>query len=90
MSSLPYAVPSLANVYVLTIGSSDTARPLSPSFVDLGRITVLTFYKGQVSLTTDKLRYDLYLELENPLKRRVALGCTLSRITKAVWEHFRT
>lgn len=72
------------------MGSSDITWPLSPSLVDLERITVLTFYKGQVSLITEKLRYDPYLELKDPLKRHLALGCTLSRITKAVWGHFRT
>ncbi|VTT74517.1 unnamed protein product [Fusarium fujikuroi] len=44
-------------------------RYLVQNGVDPERITVLTFYKGQVALITQKLRRDLYLELKNPLKK---------------------
>ncbi|KAF5560248.1 NAM7-nonsense-mediated mRNA decay [Fusarium phyllophilum] len=44
-------------------------RYLIQNGVDPERITILTFYKGQVALITEKLRRDLYLELKNPLKK---------------------
>ncbi|RKK73533.1 hypothetical protein BFJ69_g9245 [Fusarium oxysporum] len=44
-------------------------RYLVQNGVDPERITVLTFYKGQVTLITEKLRRDLFLELKNPLKK---------------------
>nr|RBQ91040.1 hypothetical protein FVER53263_13112 [Fusarium verticillioides] len=44
-------------------------RYLVQNGVDPERITILTFYKGQVALITEKLRRDLYLELKNPLKK---------------------
>ncbi|KAF5590648.1 NAM7-nonsense-mediated mRNA decay [Fusarium subglutinans] len=44
-------------------------RYLVQNGVDPERITILTFYKGQVALITEKLRRDLYLEIKNPLKK---------------------
>jgi helicase required for RNAi-mediated heterochromatin assembly 1 len=45
------------------------ARYLVQNGVDPERITVLTFYKGQVTLISEKLRRDPFLELKNPLKK---------------------
>ncbi|KAF5617797.1 NAM7-nonsense-mediated mRNA decay [Fusarium sp. NRRL 52700] len=44
-------------------------RYLVQNGIDPERITILTFYKGQVALVMEKLRRDLYLELQNPLKK---------------------
>ncbi|KAF4949111.1 hypothetical protein FGADI_9115 [Fusarium gaditjirri] len=44
-------------------------RYLVQNGVDTERITILTFYKGQVTLLTEKLRQDLFLGLKNPLKK---------------------